>query len=298
MKKLIAVLLALALLGAMAMAEEIPVPTLEPTPEPTQTPRGIYLPPLSEAFITPEPTPTPTPTPEPTPEPTPDPVEVARQALIAQVTGDWYLNAFMMDGTAYAPEMFGTEMTLSLQDEGAAAVDYGGTRKGGAGQWDVREERILVTIDSTTREFAYDEEADTLSTDIEGGSMVLGREKLAAEAFEPAEAVSSELEAFAGEWRTYRIGVDGTFYDIALFGQEITATIEDCTIAVTGYVFTGLSAQAEYVDGSLRFTGADDEGGMFDGVTATLLSDDSLRLELKAGDAGGFTLIMQRVEPR
>ena len=92
--------------------------------------------------------------------------------------------------------------------------------------------------------------------------------------------------------------MDGAFYDIALFGQEITATIEDSTITVTGYVFTGLSAQAEYVDGGLRFTGADDEGGMFDGVTATLLSDDSLRLELKAGDAGGFTLIMERVEPR
>lgn len=290
MKKLFAVLLALALLGAAAMAEEVP----EPTPEP----RGVYLPPLSEAFITPEPTPSPTPTPEPTPEPTPDPVEVARQALIAQVTGDWYLNAFVMDGAAYDPELFGTEMTLSLLDEGAAAADYGETRKGGEGVWDVQNERIVVTIENTTREFTYDEEADTLATDIDGGSMVLGRERLAAEAFEPAEAIPAELEAFAGDWRTYRIGVDGAFYDIALFGQEITATIEDSTITVTGYVFTGLSAQAEYVDGSLRFTGADDEGGMFDGVTATLLSDDSLRLELKAGDAGGFTLIMERVEPR
>ena len=73
---------------------------------------------------------------------------------------------------------------------------------------------------------------------------------------------------------------------------------KESTIAVTGYVFTGLSAQAEYVDGSLRFTGADDEGGMFDGVTAQLLSDDSLCVTLTAGDAGGFTLIMSRVEPQ
>jgi hypothetical protein len=53
----------------------------------------------------------------------------------------------------------------------------------------VQNERIVVTIENTTREFTYDEEADTLATDIEGGSMVLGRERLSAEAYEPAEAV-------------------------------------------------------------------------------------------------------------
>ncbi len=62
-------------------------------------------------------------------------------------------------------------------------------------------------------------------------------------------------------------------------------------------MFSGLSVQAEYVNGALRFTGADDEGGMFDGVTAELLGDDSLRVTLTAGDAGGFILIMSRVEP-
>ena len=160
-------------------------------------------------------------------------------------------------------------------DEGQAAADYGEARDAAEGTWDVQGERIIVTIGKTTREFTLQEDG-TLVTGIDGGSMVLGREKAEATAFEPESPVAAELEQFAGQWRTYQIGIDGKFYDIDLLGQEITATIEDSTIAVTGYVFTGLSAQAEYVDGGLRFTGADDEGGMFDGVTAQLLSDDSL----------------------
>ena len=296
MKKLIALLLALALVGAMAAAEEIVGALVLPAQEPQAT-RAVNLPPLSQAFITPEPTPTPTPTPEPTPEPTPDPVEVARQALIAKTKGVWYLNSFVLEGVNYAPELFGSEMTLSLMEDGKAVVDYGEERKPGEGTWDAEGERIIVTIDGTARDFFPQAKDDTLATDIEGGSMVLGREKVEMQAFEPAEPIEAELELFAGEWRAYQIGVDGTFYDADLFGQEITATIEDTTVAVTGYVFSGLSAQAEYENGALSFTGADDEGGMFDGVTVRMLADDSLCLTLSAGAAGGFTLIMSRVEP-
>ena len=280
MRKLLAALLALALLTAgcaCALAEETrsarPARRSHPTPVPT-------------------PTPSPTPTPTPSPTPTPDPVEVARQALIAEVTGTWYLNAVVMDDVSYdPPETFGLEMTLTLSDGAAAAADYGEDRMNRKGVWDVQGERIIVTIDGVTRFFLLQED-DTLTCDVEGGSMVLGRERVTAQTFEPAEAVDAEQDQFIGQWRAYRIGVNGVFYDTTLFGQVITATIEDSTITLTGYVFTGLSAQAEYVDGGLRFTGADDEGGMFDGVTARLLADDTLRVTLTAGTAGSFTLIM------
>ncbi len=282
MKKLLAALLALAmLLTACALAEENVGSELVP-----QSP---------ESEPTPTPVPTPDPTPEPTPEPTPDPVEVARQALIAEVTDVWYLNEVVMDGTGYAPETFGVEMTLTLAEEGVATVDYGESRKGGEGTWDVQGERIIVVIGDDSKEFALTED-DDLTAEMDGGSMVLGREKTEKEPFEPAEPVEAELEQFAGMWKTAMIGVGGKFYDIALFGQNITAVIDDATIALDGYVFTGLSVQAVYADGALRFTGADDEGGMFDGVTAQLLADDSLRVELSAGAAGGFTLLMNRVD--
>ncbi|MBR1821997.1 MAG: hypothetical protein IJ769_10290, partial [Clostridia bacterium] len=152
-----------------------------------------------------------------------------------------------------------------------------------------------IAIDGSANEFFLNEE-DVLSAAIEGGSMIVGRERAEAEAFEPSAPVEAAEEDFAGEWRAFEIGVDDAFYDVALFGQSITATIEDTVITIAGYVFTGLSVQAEYVDGELRFTGADDEGGMFDGIAAQLLEDGNLCLKLSAGEMGAFTLIMNRVE--
>ncbi len=283
MKKLFAALLALAmLLTACALAEEATaVPELV-TPEPTPTP-------------VPTPTPSPTPTPTPSPTPTPDPAEVARQELIAKVTDTWYLNEMVMDDVSYPPETFGLEMTLTLSDGAAASADYGEDRMNRKGDWDVQGERIIVTIDGVTRFFLLQED-DTLTSDVEGGRMVLGRERITAETFEPAEAVDAEQDQFIGQWRATRIGVNDTYYDTELFGQVITADIRDTTISLSGYVFNGISAQAEYADGELRFTGADDEGGMFDTVTARLLADDTLRVTLTAGTAGSFTLIMARVD--
>jgi len=282
MKKLLAALLALAmLLTACAMAEET-VGSLFST-----------LAPVAET--TPAPTPVPTPTPSPTPSPTPDPVEMARQALIAKATGTWYLNVMVMDNQNYPAETFGLEMTLTLGEGAAASADYGDIRGIRRGQWDVQGERIIVTIDGTTRNFLLQED-DTLTTDVEGGSMVLGRERVEAEGFEPADSIPAELEQFAGQWRAYEIGVDGSYYDTELLGLVITADIHDTTIALSGYVFSGITAQAVYEEGELRFTGADDEGGMFDTVTARVLSDDTLSVTLTAGPAGAFTLIMYRVD--
>ena len=292
MKKLFAALLALCLLltALGALAEEVdvtPAPALDeetaPTPAPTPVP-------------TPTPEPTPTPTPEPTPTPTPDPVEVARQALIARLTGTWYLNAFIMDETSYPPETFGVQMTLELLDEGLAAAAHGEGAPVSEGTWNVKGDRITVVLDGESREFALQEDG-TLTTRMSGGSMVFGQTRAEASAYEPPEAAFAAPEAFAGPWEASRISVGGVFYDTALFGQDITAIIEDTTITMAGYIFAGLSIETEYVDGALVYSGEDDEGAMFDSIAARMLADGQLSLTLTAGDAGGFTLIMNRVDP-
>ncbi|MBR1820694.1 MAG: hypothetical protein IJ769_03625 [Clostridia bacterium] len=213
-------------------------------------------------------------------------------AEAADVAGVWYLNEITEDGESFNPGDFGISITLTLNEDGTAVMD-GMSDEAEEGAWAADGDAVTLTFDGDDMAVAIEDGNLIIAED--SASMVFGREQTA-EVFVPAEPVEAALEDYAGAWTADKIGMDGSYYDAALLGADVTATIEDTTITLDGFRFSGESISLEYADGALSFSGTDDESGAFAGITARLLEDGNLSLTLDAGETGAFAFIMAPAE--
>lgn len=215
-------------------------------------------------------------------------------AEAADVAGTWYLVELQSEGQTLNPSDFGMSMTLELKADGTVTATTSMDSEVGEGTWEANGDKVTVTIDGTAEEFAL---ADgKLTADQDGMTMVFSQEEPTADTFAPAAPVQAEEADFAGTWTAERIGLEGQYYPVSILGADVTATIEGTTITLDGFLFSNTSMPLEFADGKLSFSGSDDESGVTMGITASLLEDGMLALDLDAGEQGAFTFYMSRAE--
>ena len=176
-------------------------------------------------------------------------------AEAADVAGTWYLVQMEQGGQSFNPADFGMEMTL---DAGRGRHRHHGRhdRRGrpSVGTWTIDGTTVTVTIDDQPLDFALEDGKLTASQD--DMTMIFSQEAPDVEAFVPAEPVEAAVEDFAGTWKAEKIGLEGQYYDVSLLGADITATFEDTTITLDGFMFSNQSLSLEYADGALSFSGS------------------------------------------
>ncbi len=215
-------------------------------------------------------------------------------AEAADAAGTWYLIEIQSEGQSLSPADLGMSMTLELKADGTVTATTSMDDEVGEGTWEANGDKVTITINDDPQEFTL---ADgKLTADEDGMIMVFSQEEPAANAFTPAAAVEAEEADFAGVWTAERIGLEGQYYPVSILGADVTATIEGTTITLDGFMFSNTSMPLEFADGKLSFSGSDDESGITMGITATLLEDGMLALDLDAGESGAFTFYMNRAE--
>lgn len=208
--------------------------------------------------------------------------------------GTWYLIEVQSEGQTFNPADFGMEMTLVLNEDGTAAMNGVGDEPS-TGTWTIDGSTVTVTIDDDPLDFALEDGKLTASQD--NLTMVFSTEPSEAATFAPAAPVeAAAAEDFAGTWNAAKIGLEGTYYDAAILGADVTATFEDTTVTLDGFMFSNTAIPLEFADGALSFSGSDDESGMQIAIKASLLEDGMLALDLDAGETGAFTFYMNRAE--
>ncbi len=220
-------------------------------------------------------------------------------AEAANVTGTWYLTSIEADGLTLSPSDFGMSMAMELKDDGTVVATSSDEEEPSEGTWKMEGDKVTVDINDSPAEFTL---ADgILTAEQDGMTMVFSQEEPVVEEFVPAAPVEAALEDFAGTWKADKIGMEGQFYPASMLtqamgGDDVTATFEGTTITLNGFLFSGQQLPLELADGKLVFTGTDDESGMAMGITAALLEDGMLELNLDAGDQGAFSFYMSRAE--
>lgn len=215
-------------------------------------------------------------------------------AEAAAVTGTWYLVEIQTDGNSISPSDFGMSMTIELKDGGVALVTSSMDGETSEGTWEANGDTVTVTVEGSPLAFTL---ADgKLTADDSGMVMVFSQEEPEVDTFAPAEPVEAAEADFAGNWKAEKIGMEGQFYPTSILGADVTAAIDGATVTLDGFMFSNTVLPLEFADGKLSLSGTDDESGLNMSVTATLLEDGMLALDLNAGDQGAFTFYMSRVE--
>jgi uncharacterized lipoprotein NlpE involved in copper resistance len=151
--------------GAPA-ADATPEATAEPTAEPTEEP-------TEEPTAAPTPEPTATPTPEPTSTPTPAPTEEPTEEPAAETGAAIYQSAVLP--SASSP---GLQITLSLVDDGSAAMEYDYLNDDdvvtNTGTWEDNGDGTLIVTLTDGPNGTFDEPGSlTLAETEDGGLMVV-----------------------------------------------------------------------------------------------------------------------------
>ena len=214
-------------------------------------------------------------------------------AEATDVTGTWYAVEMIQGDQSINPAEMGLEITMTLNEDGTATMNGAGDPS--EGTW---------TFDGETLTIQEEGADDTVMTYADGNltmgddsmTMVFSQEAPEAEVFAPAAAVEAAVEDFAGTWKAEKIGLEGSYYPVSLLGADITATFEDTTITLDGFLFSNTSIPLEYADGALSVSAADEDSGMAMAVQATLLEDGMLELNLDAGETGAFAFYMVPAE--
>ena len=215
-------------------------------------------------------------------------------AEAAGVTGVWYLVEIQSEGQSISPSDFGMSMTIELKDGGTALVTSSLDGETSEGTWEANGDTVTVTVDDSPLALTL---ADgKLTAEDSGMSMVFSQEEPVVDTFEPAAPVEAAEADFAGTWKAERIGMEGQFYPTSILGADVIATVEGTTVTLDGFMFSDTALPLEFADGKLTLSGSDDESGLNMSVTATMLEDGMLALDLNAGDQGAFTFYMSRVE--
>ena len=138
----------------------------------------------------------------------------------ADITGDWY------------GDYMGAVMKMTINDDGTYSVDFGGDISDGT--WELTDEG-LVMDDQT---FTITE--DGLVAELgEGFSITFGREEL--EGFVPAEIdYEADPELLQGDWSAYKMGLNGTYLDVAPGDMSyMEMSISGTTVVMDGFYFEG-----------------------------------------------------------
>lgn len=213
----------------------------------------------------------------------------------AQYVGTWYLNEVVMEGAGVSPTALGMEMSMELRKNGAA---FGTTVEGektmrNTGVWFVEEGGVSVKLDEVAAHFAMTD--GNLSGEVDGMTMVFGRDKLTGDLFSPA-AIKSDatLADYAGQWTAFKINVNGVYMDTSLLGEAITADIEETTMTLKGFLFNSDALEMTFANGALSFFAEGVDNVLIASVSARLLEDDTLVVTLTATES--MSLIMSRAE--
>lgn len=212
-------------------------------------------------------------------------------AEAAGAAGTWYMIEMNNDGQVINPAELGMTVALELAEDGTATMSGMGGEEAQTGTWTIDGTTVTVTIDGDPLDFALEDGKLTASDDTM--TMVFSQEQPEVEAFVPAAAVEAAVEDFAGTWNAVKIGLEGQYYDVSILGADVTATIEDTTITLDGFMFSNQSLSLEYADGALSFSGSSEALEM--SIKASMLEDGMVALDL-AANGQAFTFYLSRAE--
>lgn len=210
-------------------------------------------------------------------------------AEAADVAGDWYMIEMQAEGMTINPADMGMEMILTLAEDGTASMSGMGDEPS-TGTWAINGTTVTVTIEGDPLDFTLADGKLTASQD----DMTMVFSKEASATFAPAAPVEAAAEDFAGTWNAERIGMEGQYYPVSILGADITAAIEGTTITLNGFMFNNTAIQLEHADGKLSFSGSVEDATL--SITASLLEDGTMALDMDAGDQGAFTFYMVKAE--
>ena len=203
-------------------------------------------------------------------------------AETADYLGDWY------------GMMYGMSIHMTLNEDGSYGMEItGADTEATEGTWEAVDGAIIMDGDDTTP-FSFD--GETLKATSGDEEVVFTRE--APEVYVPAEAVQAQSEAdFAGSWKATYISMDGmtlpveSMQNMGELEGDITAVIEGTTLTMDGFVFNQDAFEMTFADGVLEVS-ATAESGDFAGVTAQLLEDGTMALNLTMlDDALAFYMV-------
>ena len=248
MKKMFAILLALAMLLSLAvpaMADEVPVEVEAEQPAEAEQPVAA----------------------EPA-EPEAEAAEAEAAEALPDVTGAWH------------GRLLGMSVELTLNEGGGYTLEIEGAEGTRNGVWTRDAEGVYCDKDKEEA-LTLMVEGETLTVDLEGTDVKLTRTP--PETFQPAEEKpesSARLRDFAGDWTCNMVGIFDMFVDPLAEGGDspMALNIDGETVSMTtSGDDTPVSATASYSAGVLTLSLGSDSG-----IECTLhaLTDGNLRMDV------------------
>lgn len=200
----------------------------------------------------------------------------------ADFLGVWYMFEMQEDGESHSPADFGMSMSLELKEDGTVRADYvmGSETESDEGSWALDGDAIVVTIQGTPMTFTL-QDGQLISRDDEM-SMSFGREPVEVEIYAPAEPVAAGEADFEGSWTAIKYGMDGVYYNTAVFGMSINAEFKDGSLLMTGIYGSSRPYPMTFADGAYTFS-TEDDGEAFSAIGLQKLADGNLMLTLTTG---------------
>lgn len=202
-------------------------------------------------------------------------------AETADVTGMWYLNEVQTQAMSLNPAMLGMEMTISLSEDGTAAVTSTGSSDDAAeGTWEMSGDTVTVTVEGAPLEMKLDESGNLVAIEAETGTtLVFGREKQEPEYYDPGtERTDVTLADFDGTWTATVMRMGDMELAVADMGAEMLIELSGGNGTVTE-VSAGADEPRVY-----EVTGELTDGALT--LTQTETEDSPAAMTLKLYDSG------------
>lgn len=150
-------------------------------------------------------------------------------AETADLAGVWYFNEMSAGEMTINPATLGMEMTMTLNEDGTAAMDTMGEVN--EGTWTVDGENVVITFDGDPMTFALAE--GNLVADQDGTIMTFGREKAEVATFVLGEAKTDATMAdYNGTWNATLVDMLGMQLPVAEMGMMMQITVADGKVSV------------------------------------------------------------------
>ncbi len=204
-------------------------------------------------------------------------LSAAATAESADFLGDWYLTGIESEGTIYYPSDFGMSVSMTLNDDGTAHIEFhqGDQSEPREGTWVLEGDAAIVTVDDEPQTFVL---ADgTLVSEGDSG-MIFGREPVEIEGYTPAAVVEAEEADFFGSWTTFTYGTDGVFMNAAATGMDMVADISEGSLLLTGILGSETPYSISFADNAYCYDITDENGETVTIIKAEMLEDGNLQL--------------------